>query len=63
MKNPFIINGYQGSEYFCDREDETKKIVTNLKNGVNTTLLSIRRIGKTGLIHHVFNKIQTAFRI
>ena len=59
MKNPFIINGYQGSKYFCDREDETKKIVSNLKNGINTTLLSIRRIGKTGLIHHVFNKIQT----
>ena len=27
----------------------------NIKNKINTTLFAIRRIGKTGLIHHVFN--------
>lgn len=59
MKNPFLISGYRGSTYFCDREEETEHIIKNIQNGVNTTLLSIRRIGKTGLIHHVFNKIQT----
>ena len=59
MKNPFLINGYKGPEYFCDREVETKKIIDNLQNGVNSTLLSIRRIGKTGLIHHVFHEIKS----
>lgn len=59
MKNPFLISGYQGPSYFCDRENETEHIINNIQNGVNTTLLSIRRIGKTGLIHHVFNKIQS----
>jgi len=39
---------------FCDREEETQFIIDNAKNGVNTTLFSIRRMGKTGLIHHVF---------
>ena len=58
MKNPFLISGYQGYTYFCDREEETEHIIKNIENGVNTTLLSIRRIGKTGLIHHIFNKIQ-----
>jgi len=58
MKNPFLISGYQGYTYFCDREEETEHIIKNIENGVNTTLLSIRRIGKTGLIHHVFNKIK-----
>lgn len=24
MKNPFITNGYAGSEYFCDRILETE---------------------------------------
>ena len=58
MKNPFLTSGYQGSTYFCDREEETEHIIKNIENGVNTTLLSIRRIGKTGLIHHIFSKIQ-----
>ena len=26
-----------------------------MKNGINTTLISIRRMGKTGLIHHFFH--------
>ena len=51
--NPFITTGYHGSEYFCDREDETKSLLDNMVNGRSTTLTSIRRIGKTGLIKHV----------
>ncbi|MBI1837341.1 MAG: ATP-binding protein [Flavobacteriia bacterium] len=58
MKNPFLISGYSGPVYFCDREEETGHIIRNIENGVNTTLLSIRRIGKTGLIRHVFYKIE-----
>ena len=30
-KNPFVTIGYQGSEYFCDRELETKKMLDYLK--------------------------------
>ena len=46
LVNPFLITGYQGPEYFCDRETET--IVPALKNGRNITLISPRRMGKTG---------------
>jgi len=55
--NPFIISGYHSPDYFCDREKETKKIVTALENDRNITLISPRRMGKTGLIHHVFHQI------
>lgn len=56
--NPFLITGYQGPEYFCDRESETETIVSALKNGRNITLISPRRMGKTGLIKHVFHQLQ-----
>ncbi len=55
QQNPFHMKGYHGSGLFCDREDETQKLIENAKNDVNTTLFSIRRMGKTGLIHHAFN--------
>ena len=52
--NPFLVNSYRGSHYFCDREDETRQLKDHLKNGVNTTLFAIRRLGKTGLLLHLF---------
>jgi AAA+ ATPase superfamily predicted ATPase len=55
--NPFIISGYHSPAYFCDREKETEKIITALENDRNITLISPRRMGKTGLIHHVFHHI------
>ena len=57
-RNPFIYEGYEGPEYFCDRTEETEKLISNLQNGRNTTLVSPRKIGKTGLISHVFNRIK-----
>ncbi|MDR2836310.1 MAG: ATP-binding protein [Bacteroidales bacterium] len=56
--NPFIISGYEGPEYFCDREKESQKIISALLNGRNITLISPRRMGKTGLIHHIFYEIK-----
>ena len=57
-RNPFIYEGYEGPEYFCDRTEETEKLISNLQNGRNTTLVSPRKIGKTGLISHTFNRIK-----
>ena len=48
--NPFSITSYIGSEYFCDRVNETKELAEALRNRRNVTLISPRRIGKTGLI-------------
>ena len=44
MNNPFLIVGYQGPEYFCDREKETEVILSALHNGRNITLVSPRRM-------------------
>ena len=56
--NPFILTGYVSPDYFCDREQETQKLISALKNGRNITLISPRRMGKTGLIHHVFHHME-----
>ena len=56
--NPFVLTGYVSPDYFCDRQKETDKIISALLNGRNITLASPRRMGKTGLIHHVFHNMQ-----
>ncbi len=61
--NPFPVSGYHGPEFFCDREKETKLLVTNARNGLNTLLLSIRRMGKTGLLHHTLNNLKGNHKI
>ena len=55
LNNPFVEYGYKGSEYFCDREQETAELVRDLHNESNVALVSPRRLGKSGLIHHVFD--------
>ena len=55
--NPFSITSYIGPEYFCDRDEETKELAGALANGRNVTLISPRRVGKTGLIHHFFRSL------
>ena len=55
--NPFIITAdYQGPQYFCDRVSETEMLESNISNGRNTVLVSSRRMGKSGLIAHVFGR-------
>ena len=58
MENPFVISGYVSPNFFCDRETETKLLIDSLKNGRNVTLISPRRMGKTGLIKNVFYQLQ-----
>jgi len=53
LRTPFPTIGYYGPKYFCDREEEIKKITQNLEGGQSTTLTSIRRMGKTALINHL----------
>lgn len=55
IRNPFITAGYEGPEYFCDRVNETQRLTKLLLNGNNVLLMSPRRIGKTGLLHHCFS--------
>lgn len=60
--NPFACQGYIGPEFFCDREKETKMLAKTLYNGRNVTLISPRRLGKTGLILHTFSQIKAENR-
>ena len=52
--NPFFIGRYVDKQYFCDREKDTETIVRHILNGRNVALISPRRLGKSGLIHHTF---------
>lgn len=54
LANPFIYQGYESPAYFCDRLEETAALLSHLRNGRNVTLISARRIGKTGLIKNTF---------
>lgn len=53
--NPFLISGYSGPDFFCDREDETARLNRYIRNKNHVTLFAMRRLGKTGLIQHVFD--------
>jgi len=57
LNNPFVIRGYCGQEYFCDRATESQKVVSLLENEGDVTLIAPRRYGKTGLIQNVFEKL------
>ena len=58
LNNPFVLAGYKGPAYFCDRVKETKRLCDAIKNESNVTLLSPRRYGKTGLIRNAFYKLE-----
>ncbi|MBM3404596.1 MAG: ATP-binding protein [Bacteroidetes bacterium] len=59
--NPFITSGYAGAGYFCNRKSESDHILQQINNGTSVTLTSVRRIGKTGLIHHVLSQLPKSF--
>lgn len=66
LSNPFVItNDYVSAKYFCDREFETKVLMDNISNGRNSVLISPRRMGKSGLIGHVFaqDQIREKYRL
>ena len=57
LRNPFVLSGYRGPEYFCDRVAETDRLCSAIRNESHVTLLSPRRYGKTGLIWNAFNEL------
>ena len=56
ISNPFITHGYHSPHYFCDREKETEELIRLVTNGNHVSLISPRRLGKTGLIHHCYEQ-------
>ncbi len=55
--NPFTVKGYLSKELFCNRERELESLLQNFQNGINTTIISPRRMGKTGLIYRLFDEL------
>lgn len=55
VQNPFVVGKYLSDKYFCDRSEETAFLRKQIENGRNVALISPRRIGKSGLIQHLFN--------
>jgi AAA+ ATPase superfamily predicted ATPase len=56
--NPFFIGRYAGAHYFCDRVKESDTLIKHIRNGRNVALISPRRLGKSGLIYHVFEQAE-----
>lgn len=53
-KKKSFIFGTAVSDYnFIGREKETQRLMSNFTEGINTILISPRRIGKTSLVKHV----------
>lgn len=59
MENPFIIKSYESKDLFCDREEELQLMLRNCINSTDMTLISQRRMGKTGLIFRLFDELKT----
>ena len=59
MDNPFIIKSYESKDLFCDREKELQLMLRNCVNQSDITLISQRRMGKTGLILRLFDELKT----
>ena len=53
MNDAFAYGSAVEGENFTDRVSETKRLKANFEHGVNTLLISNRRIGKTSLVRHV----------
>ena len=57
MDNPFTIKSYESKELFCDREEELQLMMRNCLNHTDMTLISQRRLGKTGLVFRLFDEL------
>ena len=55
-ENPFFTSIDIPNEFFCDRLQETQKLIEHIKNGSNIVLKAPRRIGKSSLIKHLFKQ-------
>ncbi|MCD6544672.1 MAG: ATP-binding protein [Flavobacteriaceae bacterium] len=55
--SPFIYGSTVSNKAFTNRIKESKKLFYNLTSGVNTTIISPRRWGKSSLVEKVFNQI------
>ncbi len=58
LRNPFLLTGFYGKEYFCDREKEIRILKEHFENERNVVLYSWRRMGKTVLIKYFLSMLE-----
>ncbi len=59
--SPFAYGNTVSSTAFTNRENEVKRLKDNLLNGINTTIISPRRWGKSSLVEKVVSEIQKEY--
>ena len=57
MSKPFVYGTSVEGDNFTDREMETKRLMLNFENGINSILISPRRMGKTSLVKKVMSMV------
>ena len=50
MDKPFVYGIAVSGDNFTDRKKETKRLKMNFESGVNSILISPRRMGKTSIV-------------
>lgn len=63
MKKVFSFGIPVSGDLFTDREEETKRLVSNYTYGINTFILSPRRWGKTSLVHKAISLTPTKGKV
>ncbi|MBL7920521.1 MAG: ATP-binding protein [Bacteroidia bacterium] len=59
MQTPFAYGKTVRAQYFTNREADSKKLRSNFENGINTTLISPRRWGKSSLVEKVAGQVNS----
>lgn len=57
MENPFVYGQEVSGDTFCNRTNEIKELISDIKSGQNVIIYSPRRYGKTSLIKKVLDII------
>lgn len=59
MQKPFLYGQAVSGQNFTDRKSETARLVANFTHGINTILISPRRLGKTSLVKKAISCIDS----
>lgn len=63
INKTFIYGKSVGGENFTDRTKETQRLKTNFEAGMNSIIISPRRIGKTSLVKHVIEQVDERVKV
>lgn len=59
----FVYGKAVGGDNFTDRVEETKRLKMNFEAGINSIIISPRRIGKTSLVKHVIEQVDDSVKV